>query len=67
MGFLEIEVARSLLPAEELMEFIGDTACYIVNGRNDGETMGRTATERYKVRHVPSMYSRGMVMRLVMQ
>jgi hypothetical protein len=70
LGFLEIEVARSLLPAQELMEFMGDTACYIVNGRrriNDGETMGRTATERYKVRHVPSMFSRGTVMRLVMQ
>jgi len=70
LGFLEIEVARSLLKPQDLIELIGDTACYIVNGRKrikDGETMGRTETERYKVRHVPSMFGRGKVMRLLMQ
>jgi len=69
LGFLEIEVEQSRLPPEELMGFIGDTACYIVNGRlhiKDGETMGRTATERYKVKHMASMFDRAPVMRLVM-
>jgi hypothetical protein len=36
-------VERSRLDPEELMGFIGDTACYIVNGRRQirgGETMG---------------------------
>jgi hypothetical protein len=70
LGFLEIEVERSRLAPEELMEFIGNTACYIVNGRKqieDGETMGRTESERYKVRHVPSMFDRSPVMSLVME
>lgn len=69
LGFLEIEVQRSTLSAEELMEFIGNTACYIVNGRRciaPGETMGRTATEKYKVRHGPSMFDRETVMQLAM-
>src|SRR5688500_4657084 len=43
LGFLEMEVASSRIGAEELMTFIGDTACYMVNSRiqiADGETMG---------------------------
>lgn len=69
LGFLEIEVTRSMLPPDELMEFVGNTACYIVNGRlriGAGQTMGRSATEQYKVRHGPSMFDRGTVMQLVM-
>jgi hypothetical protein len=69
LGFHEIEVDKSRLDPGELMGFVGDTACYIVNGRKqikDGETMGRTANERYKVRFVPSMFDRGLVMRLEM-
>ena len=69
LGFLEIEICESKLPSDELMEFVGDTACYIVNGRlqiKPGETMGRSATEQYKVRHGSSMFDRGMVMQLVM-
>ena len=47
------------------MGFIGDTACYIVNSRlqiPDGDTMGRSASERFKVRHGASMFDRGRVM-----
>jgi hypothetical protein len=69
LGFREIEIARSTLDPDELLGFVGDTACYIVNGRKHikhGETMGRTATEQYKVRHTPSMFDRGEVMRLEM-
>ena len=53
LGFLEIEIERATVPPEELMGFVGDTACYVVNRRlhiRDGETMGRTPTEQYKVR-----------------
>lgn len=69
LGFLEIEVTRSTLPRFELMEFVGDTVCYIVNGRlriAPGETMGPSATEQYKVRHSSSRFDRGTVMQLVM-
>jgi hypothetical protein len=69
LGFREIEVERSTLDPGELLAFIGNTSSYIVNGRiqiSDGETMGRTADERYKVRYAPSMYKRPPVMRLVM-
>jgi len=69
LGFLEIEVEKSSLPPDELMSFIGDTACYIVNKRleiPDGDTMGRTATEMYKVLHDRSMFDRLNVMKLVM-
>jgi hypothetical protein len=51
------------------MGFIGDTACYIVNGRRQikpGQTMGRTPTEQYKVLHAKSMFERPHVMRLEM-
>jgi hypothetical protein len=69
LGFLEIEVAKSTLEPDELMSFIGDTACYIVNNRlqiPEGDTMGRTATEKYKVKHGPSMFDRPKVMHLIM-
>jgi hypothetical protein len=69
LGFLEIEVERSSLPPEELFGFIGDTACYIVNNRlpiKDGETMGRTAEEKFKVLYGPSMFDRSTVMQLIM-
>ncbi|MCU0718675.1 MAG: DUF4261 domain-containing protein [Pirellula sp.] len=69
LGFLEIEVANSILPPEELMMFIGNTACYIANNRlhiPEGNTMGRTATEQYRVLHTASMFDRSKVMQLVM-
>lgn len=69
LGFLEIEVPRCHLPTDQLMAFVGDTACYIINNRlqiAEGETMGPSATEQYQVRHVPSMFDRGPVMQLVM-
>jgi hypothetical protein len=70
LGFLEIEVEKSDLPPDELMGFVGDTACYIVNSRlqiPDGDTMGRSATEQYKVVHGASMFDRPKVMQLVMK
>lgn len=70
LGFREIEVVKSKLDPSELMEFIGNTSCYIVNNRMeipDGDTMGRTASEKYKVKHTKSMFKRPDVMQLVMQ
>lgn len=69
LGFLEIEVPRAHLPPHDLFGFIGDTACYIVNNRlqiPDGDTIGRTATEKYKVRHARSMFDRGTVLHVLM-
>ncbi len=69
LGFPEMEVEKSDVPGEDLMSFIGDTAVYIVNNRldiKDGETMGPSTTEQYRVRHGPSMFDRPPVMRLVM-
>lgn len=69
LGFEEIEVAQSTIDPGELMEFVGNLACYIVNGRvriPDGDTVGRTATEQFKVHRGPSMYDRPPVLRLEM-
>jgi len=69
LGHLEIEVPRATLKPQELLEFVGDTACYMVNTSTpiaDGETLGRTATEKFKVRHMKSMFDRGTVMRINM-
>ena len=70
LGHLEIEVPRcAALKPQELLEFVGDTACYMVNSSTpiaDNETLGRTATEKFKVRHARSMFDRGTVMRIDM-
>ena len=69
LGHMEIEVPRTTLKPQELIEFVGDTACYIVNTNTpiaDNETLGRTATEKFKVRHAKSMFDRGTVMRINM-
>ena len=69
LGHLEIEVPRASLEPQELLEFVGDTACYMVNTNTaiaDNETLGRTATEKFKVRHTKSMFDRGTVMRIDM-
>jgi hypothetical protein len=69
LGFLEIEVEKSDLTPDDLIGFIGDTAVYIVNNRlhiENGETMGRSLSEQFKVQHGHSMFDRPPVMRLVM-
>lgn len=70
LGFAEIEVQSSSLDPGDLLEFIGDTACYIVNTRQhipEGNTMGRTPTQQFQVRYGESMFDRSQVMQLVMQ
>jgi hypothetical protein len=70
LGFPDIEVQKSELEPDELMSFISDVAAYIVNNRlliKDGETMGRSASEQYEVRHGRSMFDRPRVMRILMK
>jgi hypothetical protein len=70
LGHLEIEVPRANLKPQELLEFVGDTACYMVNQNmpiKDGETLGRTANEKFKVRHAQSMFDRETVLRVEMR
>ena len=67
LGFAEIEVPRSRMRPIDLIGFVGDFACYIVNDRKavyPGDMVGRTPEQRFKVTHGPSMVGRGQVMRL---
>lgn len=67
LGFLEIEVKRSKRSPEDLMQFVGDVAAYVVNSRvhvKHGETMGGSAEERIKATHAESMFGRGTVLHL---
>ena len=68
LGFREIEIANAPLKPSELYEFGSSTAAYIVNGRvqlSDGETVGRTAEEKWRVSYGPSLVPReGEVMQL---
>jgi hypothetical protein len=69
LGFMEIEVERTKHPPDDLYQFIGDTATYMVTQNvriNDRENIGPTAEERYTVRHKPSMFQRGTVLKILM-
>jgi hypothetical protein len=51
----------------ELLDFMHGVVTYILKrGKSlpDGDTIGRTATEKFRVRHKPSMFDRGTVLRL---
>jgi hypothetical protein len=69
LGFHEIEVAKADLKPLDLMDFVGNVVLYIGNSQpklKDGETIGRSATEKYKVQFGPSMFDRPAVMRIIM-
>ncbi len=70
-GLLEIEVDGAKWDPSELAEFCGNIATYVIKrGESipDGNTLGRSAKEKIKVRHAPSMWARaGAVMQLVMK
>ena len=69
LGHMEIEVERTKRSPDELWGFIGDTAAYMVQQNvhlKDKETVGPSATERYTVRHKPSMFDRGTVLKILM-
>jgi hypothetical protein len=66
-GLMEIEVDDSTMAPEDLYSFVIDLAGYII-GRDanidDGETVGSDATTQFKVRHCPSFFDRGDVLRI---
>jgi hypothetical protein len=66
-GCLEIEIDRSRRQPEEILDFGYDIVNYVLmRGApiNDGETFGRSANEKIKVRHKSSMWKRRTVMKL---
>lgn len=68
LGCLEIEIDQSRRPPQEILDFCYDIVSYVLTRGatlNDGETVGRSAKEKIKVRHKPSMWKRGKVMKLV--
>lgn len=57
-GLMEIEVDKTSMNAEELFEFVGNIAHYLIMSGpviQDGNTVGGTAEEKILVRHLPSM------------
>jgi hypothetical protein len=70
-GLPEIEVDGARWNPGELMEFCGNIITYVINRGEplpDGDTIGRSDTEKIQIRHAPSMWEReGTVMKLVMK
>ncbi len=67
LGFKEIEIPGTPLDAMEMIEFLMGTTGYIIENRlqlEEGETVGRTADEKYTVKYGESMLDRGEVMQL---
>lgn len=57
-GLMEIEVDRSKMNVQELFEFVGNIAHYLIQSGPviaDGNTVGGSEEERILVRHRPSM------------
>lgn len=68
LGFPEVEVPAAPLPPSELIPFVLDFASYMVGSGvrfEDGETMGRTADEKWQITFGPSMIDRGEVLKLM--
>jgi hypothetical protein len=66
-GCLEIEIDRSPRLPEEILDFCYSIVSYVLQRGTtigDGETVGRSADERIKVRHKASMWDRAKVMKL---
>jgi hypothetical protein len=66
-GCLEIEIDRSRRPPQEILDFCYGIVSYVLTRGatiGDGETVGRSAEEKIKVRHKPSMWDRGTAMKL---
>jgi hypothetical protein len=65
-GHLEIEIDRSRREPKEIFDFCYGIVKYVLTGAviKDNETIGRSAEEKIRVRHQPSMFDRGTVMKL---
>jgi hypothetical protein len=70
LGHKEFEIRRTHRPPEEVVEMLLDLCLYVLKRGPillHGQTFGRTAEERMKIRHGPSMHSgRGKVITLEM-
>jgi hypothetical protein len=68
-GLPEVEVDRAACTPDELFAFCGSVVSYVLERGSaipDGDTIGRSVTEKVKVRHSASMWDRkGDVMKLV--
>ncbi len=67
LGFHEIEVDETTMDPDELLEFVLDTAKYIVDEYleiPEGNTFGRDHDKQFVVRYRPSMFDRDVVMKL---
>jgi hypothetical protein len=66
LGFHEIEVDETTMEPDVLMEFILDSAKYIVDNYleiPEGNTFGRDAHKQFKIHYRPSMFDRDIVMK----
>jgi hypothetical protein len=67
LGFHEIEMDEATMEPDELLEFVLDTAKYIVDENleiPEGNTFGRDDDKQFVVRYRPSMFDRDVVMKL---
>lgn len=67
LGFHDIEVDETTMDPDELLEFVLDTAKYIVDEYleiPEGNTFGRDDDKQFAVRYRPSMFDRDVVMKL---
>lgn len=67
LGFHEIEMDETTMEPDELIEFVLDTAKYIVDEYleiPEGNTFGRDDDKQFVVRYRPSMFDRDVVMKL---
>ncbi len=66
LGFHEIEVDETTMEPDVLLEFVLDSAKYIVDNYleiPEGNTFGRDADKQFKIRYRPSMFDRDIVMK----
>lgn len=65
-GRLEVEIDSTRCRPEEILDFTYGVIGYLLGGAEvkPGETIGRSATEKVRVRHAKSMWDRGQVMKL---
>jgi hypothetical protein len=61
LGHMEIEVRHSMLAPQVLIDRVHDIAHYLTQAGavlKDGDTVGESAEERMRIRHVPSAWER---------
>jgi hypothetical protein len=68
LGHMEIEIPRMAMKPSQLREWAMNIAYYVIDPANkikDGDTIGMSAEQKIRIRHVPSSFGvKGLVMRL---